>query len=146
MNMDCVAPNRAETDLLLERMFRARRIVLWAGAVLAGLLLAPYLCVLFPDVPVFLFTELGFLLLAVAHLAALLVIIVGSVVTCYYVFRIGLLEAGLGYALGHGLLFAGMAFCMFPIGIIFIPMLIRCDVERWRRWEDRASNDCGVST
>ena len=73
---------RPPIDLLLERMFLARRVVLRAGAVFVVWLIAG----LFAHWAGLL-TERGELVLVVAPLfIVLLLILGGSLVTCYYVF------------------------------------------------------------
>ena len=115
------------TDLLLEKMFRARRFALSDWAVLAGLSVA-----LWVNGWAHLLTDRGELVLIVAILGVLLAIYVAALVICYYVFRIGLRERGVGYTTGHVVLF--IALSLVPlIGVVFVPLLIRSDVDRWRR-------------
>lgn len=137
--------DKATTDLLLERLFRTRRLTLWAGVGYVALSLAPFLCDFVPDLSAIVFTEFGHSVLTAAMGALLIVIFAGSLLMCRDVFRIGSLEASVGYAIGHALLFAGLA-SMFLIGVFFVPLLIRCDIERWRLWEERMANDCGAQT
>jgi hypothetical protein len=120
--------DKTATDLLLEKMFRARQVVLRAAAVFVALLVT--LCL---NKLVFLLTDRGELLLMVAPLwAVLLVIVGGSLVTCYYAFRACLCEAGLAYAIGHAALCMALT-TVFLFGIIVVPLQIRYDIERWRR-------------
>ena len=122
--------NRALTDLLLKRMFLARRVVLRAGALCVGLFIAGLL-----DDYAHLLTQRGeLLLLATPSVISLLVMLAGSLVTCYYVFRAGLSEVGLGYAIGHSMLCAALSGLLF-IGVIVVPLLVRADIERLRQSE-----------
>ena len=144
--------DRVNTDQLLERTFRARRVVLRAGGVFVGLLFALFLSRFFLECRTLrqywsegaaskvsdILTEYGDPLVAAALLVVTLVVLIGLLVTCYYVFRVGLREAGLAYAVGHVLLLVGLAF-IFLTGIIVVPLLIRCDIERWRRCDDVVS-------
>jgi hypothetical protein len=113
-------------------MFLARGVVLVGGAVFVALLIAS--CV---EEHVSLLTDRGELLLLAGPLwLSLLAILGGTLVTSYYVFRVGLREAGLKYAIGHLLLCIALTFLMPIIGIVFVPLLVHCDIERWRRSED----------
>ena len=129
--------NTKTTDLLLEEMLSARGVTLRAGGVLAGLLFAGFL-----HDQIGLLTERGELVLIAVILIALVVILMGLLVTCYYLFRVGLREAGLRYAIGHVLLCIGLA-GMFLIGVIAIPRLVRGDIERWRRSEGELADVLG---
>ena len=121
-------------DPLLERMFFARRMTLLAGAGLAGLVVFVYLadriCFLLPrlDFLWFLFPRLDFLVLMGAPVI-LIAIVVGSLFTWYYMFRVGLREAGVKYAVGHLLI----CMALTPVGVIFIPLLVYYDIDRWRQ-------------
>jgi hypothetical protein len=81
----------------------------------------------------YLLTERGVQLLLITPLwIALALIAVASLVTCYYVFRVGLCKSGLGYALGHALLCMALS-CAGLIGIIVVPLQVRWDIQRWRK-------------
>ena len=121
--------NRAATDLYLERMLRARRTVLLAGAVLAGLLFFLIL-----DYQLFLLAYRGKTVVWFAVFGTVVFILAGLLSTCYYLFRAALLEGGVRYAIGHVVLCIALS-SQFLIGIIAIPLLVQRDIERWRRSE-----------
>jgi hypothetical protein len=122
-------------DRLLDRMFIARRVCLSAGAVLVGLII-----ILDSGDRAGLLTERGELvLLAGPILVALVVTFIAMLLTGFYVFRTGLHEVGLGYATGHLLL----CLALNIMGIIFVPLQIRSDVDRWRRSEGDLPDDSG---
>lgn len=126
--------NRLATDLLLEKMFLARTVTLWAGAVLAGLAVFDF----FQDSLWFLFPRFDFLLLMGA-VVALMAIVVGSLFTWFYTFRVGLQEAGVKYAVGHLLI----CMALTPVclaGIVFIPLLVYYDIDRWRQGAGGSGN------
>jgi hypothetical protein len=105
-------------------MFLARAVVLWTGAMLVGLLVVGFVTNLAPLVPPRTITTVT--------VVSLLVVAVGSLCTWYYTFVVGLLEGGSRYALGHVLL----CIVLTPValaGIIFIPYLVYCDIDRWRQ-------------
>jgi hypothetical protein len=114
-------------------MFLARRVVFRTVALLITLSIvmasASFLRLL---------TSYGKLVLGCALWIVASLIPVGVLVTCYYVFRVGLREAGVKYAIGHLLLCASLSF-MLLLGIVFVPLLVGCDVDRWRRWEDESA-------
>lgn len=122
--------DRAATDLLLERMFRARRLVLQAGAASVFLLTVLWLKESKPFLPQD--VEAVF---TVMFQAALLVALGGSLFTCYYLFLVSLREAGPKYALGHVL----VCLALTPVallGAILLPLLVHNDIERWRQREE----------
>lgn len=116
----------ASTDLLLERMFLARRMALRIGAVLIGLLVAMWV-----SEQLALLTDRGLLLLVIASFIDAGLLAVAVLVTCYYVFRAGLAELGLGYAAGHSLLCALLSGVAL-IGIMIVPLQVHGDIHRWR--------------
>jgi hypothetical protein len=122
------------TDLFLKRMFDARRAVLRSGAVVAGLTILLVL-----NEYAALLTDLGVMVAGFAILAVLPFILVGTLVVCYHMFRVGYRERGLGYAIGHVATCIGLAW-MGLIGIMVVPLLISYDVERWRQWEATVSH------
>ncbi len=73
-------------------------------------------------------------------LIALPIILGGSLATCYYVFRAGLCEAGLGYAIGHLLLCITLS-CILLVGIMVVPWQVRSDIQRWRGPEGKLADD-----
>jgi hypothetical protein len=118
-------------------MFLARRVVLVGGTMFVALLIVWCL-----EEHVSLLTDPGELLLLAGLLwlagplrLSLLVVLGGTLVTSYYVFRVGLREASLKYAIGHLLLCIALTFMVPIIGIVFVPLLVQCDIERWRRSE-----------
>jgi hypothetical protein len=118
--------NIAATDVLLDRMFAARRLALRAGIVFAALsilLLCDHLCNLL--------TVRGEAVVVVAALMVLAVVLVGSLITYYYVFCVGLREAGLAYAIGH--LFLCVVLAPPILGTILVPLMVRYDIERRRQ-------------
>ena len=100
-----------------------------------GLLIAMYLCE-----QANLLTGRGELLLVAPSWTVLLVIAGASLVTCYYVFRVGSCEAGLGYAFGHLLLCIALTLVLL-IGIIVVPLQVRSDIHRWRGTEGALPDD-----
>jgi hypothetical protein len=119
------------TDLWLEKMFLARAATLWAAAVLAVLAVLSF----FADSVFCLFPHFDLLLLLGA-VVTLVAIVAGSSFTCYYTFHVGLQEAGMKYAVGHLLI----CMALTPVGltgIIFIPLLVYYDVERWQQSADQ---------
>jgi hypothetical protein len=120
-------------------MFLTRRVVLFAAAIFAGLLIvggSPFYAGLW-------MIRDESMVLAPPLLLALLVILGGSLVTCYYVFCIGLRELGLKYAVGHVLLCMAFSLMML-IGVIVVPLLVRYDIERRRQFEGELPDDSGV--
>jgi hypothetical protein len=140
MNATGPATNKGATNRLLRRMLRARRLALRAGAVFAVLLFG-----LFLDSQLFLLTFRGQRVVWAAIWAAIFVILVGLLITCYYLFRAGLREVGVAYAMGHVLFCIGLSW-FFLIGIIAIPLLVRGDIERWRRWRRQVARGCELTT
>jgi hypothetical protein len=119
--------NEPITDLLLGRMFLARAVSLWAGAVLAALAFFGF----YMD-RISLLLPLVELVWSIGIIVALIVISAGSLVTWYYTFCAGLHEGGVKYAVGHLMVCAALT----PIalaGIIFLPLLVYYDIERWRQ-------------
>jgi hypothetical protein len=129
---------KAPADLLLDRMFLARRVALGAAAVCVGtwiaLFLGWYACLSTDHAQLRLIGAALMAPLTVANWAAQAVALLGSLVTWYYVFRVGLRGPGLGYALGH-LLLCVVLTCVMLLGIMVVPLLLRYDTERWRRAE-----------
>jgi hypothetical protein len=122
-----VGVDRAPIDLFLARMFCARRAVIGSAAVFVGLLLAYSL-----GRHVFLMTESACAPFLRALWAVLLIVLCGSALTGYYVFRAGLREMGFGYAAGHLLLCIALT-PIILIGIMVIPLLVCYDIETSRR-------------
>ena len=116
------------TGELFHKMFVARGVTLVAGAVLLGIgifgmLPVPWYLILGPWDELYL----------KAILCGVLIIIAGgSLVTWYYVFHVALREGGVKYAVGHLLI----CMALTPValtGIIFIPLQIYNDADRWRQ-------------
>jgi len=130
------AMNTVPTGMLLERMFLARRVVICAAAIFVGFLYvgsSPFHAGLwmFRGEPLVLIPPLSL---------ALLGILGGSPITCYYVFRIGLRGLGLKYAIGHLLLCVALSF-MVLVGIMVVPLLVRYDLERSGQFEGESPDD-----
>lgn len=118
------------TELLLERMFRVRRVVLQSGAALLGLMVAG---VLADHLPFWTYRIDSLLRAPLWSLFWILLtgILTGSLIIWHYIFRIGLREASLKYAAGH------LAVCILlgVLGPVIVPLLIRDDIERGKRQE-----------
>lgn len=112
------------TDRLMEKMFLVRRVGLLSllGAVIA--LVAAF----FPE--------------ALAIVSGLLAVVffVTIPVTSYYVYQIGKQNSGVKYAAAHAALCMILTFlgCLVS-GILFIPLLVRNDIERLREPKDMIS-------
>ncbi len=65
-----------------------------------------------------------------AALALAAVLVAALVSTWYYLFRVGLRHAGLGYALGHLVLSVVLTPLLF-LGVVIIPALVRSDLAKW---------------
>ncbi|NLE37583.1 MAG: hypothetical protein GX621_06115 [Pirellulaceae bacterium] len=129
--------DKTSVDLLLERMFRARRLALRTGGVFLVLLVAFLLDECYAQ----LLTERGqMLLVIIPMLVAMLVVLVGLLLTCYWVFRVGMRTAGFRYAVGHTLLCFALGL-YFLLGVVFVPLLVRSDVERRIRDADSVAPD-----
>ncbi len=118
------------TEQLVERMFRFRRYALNAGLVCLGWIVG-----LGFAVGASFLTDRGETFGIVVLACVVLVVQLWSVVTWYYVFRVGLREVGWKYAIGHFLLCIPLTYLVL-IGIMLVPLLVEADVERLRRWEE----------
>lgn len=118
--------NNTSTGQYLNKMFYARKIVLRAGVILLVLAIAAIM----DDQYAHLLTERGLaVLVIIPMLITLFLIYVGVLVICYYIYRAGAQERGLGYAIGHLLLCAALS-GVFLLGVILIPLLVRSDIEK----------------
>jgi hypothetical protein len=125
--------NTLPTDLWLNRMFRARTVVLVTGAVFVGLEAFPSLA----DRRYGVLPGLEEAWAIVAALA-LFVVLAGSAGVWYCMFRVGLNVAGPAYAIGHMLLCMVLTpVCL--VGIVLIPLQVCNDIERWERFSERAA-------
>ena len=121
--------NKTEIDHFLSRMFKWRRITLRAGAVFVVLMIGMF----FLEVYSYRLSSQWQLILLmplwISILLTFLFILAGTLVTCYYVFKVGIRLVGPKYAVGHFLICLVLANLLL-IGIILIPLLVRADVER----------------
>jgi hypothetical protein len=117
--------NHAPTDVLLERMFVARAVVLVTAALLVGLMACDCLAEC-------LFSSYAAVRIVVVFAAVWTtpIILGGSAFVWYYLYRVGLNEAGPKYAIGHLLVCVALTPVLL-IGIVFLPLLVSYDVERW---------------
>jgi hypothetical protein len=118
----------SKTDELIRKMFIARGATLIAGAALLGIVILLVL-----PIPWDRFLgEWSYLVLITLIYGLLIVIFAGSIVTWRYLYPIAFREGGLKYAVGHLLICIALS----PIalfGIIFIPLLVYYDIDRWRQ-------------
>jgi len=127
---------RLPIERLVERMFWARRIVLQALGVLAVLVstgsIVQYVCLLAARFQLMIVAApmaVASFILFLGVPFALLAILVGALVVCYYVFRVGMRGVGLGYAISHTLLCVVFT-CVLLLGVILVPLVVRSDLAR----------------
>jgi hypothetical protein len=126
--------NEALTDTLLARMSLAHRTVLASLGVFAVFVGVGVVVDCLPahsgwpwiDAPWRLVSLLLFGPMLILLLVAASVILVGSLCVCYYVFRTGLHEVGVAYAISHLLL----CLTLNIFGVLLIPLLLRSDIAR----------------
>jgi hypothetical protein len=116
------------TDALLHKMFVARGVTLAAGAFLLGVGIIGML----PVSWYLMISPLDEMRLQAIAGGTLGIIAIGSIVTCRYMYLVAFREAGSKYALGHLLI----CMALTPpalLGIIFIPLQVYHDIDRWRQ-------------
>jgi hypothetical protein len=122
------------TDVLLKRMFTARAIVLVAGAALVAAIVfrtfAEEYLFAFQEPNIAIWEQITVSASAAIYLLAMIAIFAGSPVVWYYICRVGLHEGGPKYAIGHLLLCMALTPVLLT-GILFIPILVYWDIERW---------------
>jgi hypothetical protein len=134
--------NKPTTDMLLKRMLWARAVVLVAGAALVAVIVfyafaEEYLSSLQgPNIA--LWEQIAALASTIIGLLAVLAILAGSPVVWYYTCLVSLHEGGLRYAIGHLLLCIALTPVLLT-GILFIPILVYYDIERW------GQSDCSAT-
>jgi hypothetical protein len=120
------------TVLRLARMFRFRREFFVLGTMLIALLGLDFASDRAP--------RAFSLVVAAAELTTSAFVLVSFAAICYYIFRIGLAESGLPYAIGHTLVCLALTVVGVVLGAVLVPLLIQGDIERWRHAQDDGSD------